>query len=765
MSQSGSFLASRNDGLGARLIPILSALRLGDEIGVPVHIHWPVIVDMNHNTAEYERLFDAAFIDKHFIDAEAFRRLNAQAVAIETALDATTAELGASVRGGDIYVFANPMRKTRLNTEDADKFSARFSRAFSLISFTSEVRDRMEEIDRAFAGRRCIAYHVRHGDLTRHYRTRGKPWTAKYIPNEIYLSHMEAEPDQGQTVRIVFGDCPQSLDWLKARHCDLLRIGDLVSLDGLGSLQRDFLELYAMSRAGRIIAPRSSGFSQMAAAIGQAQVVDIMEDLNEKQIAEAFGNLARRLRDRRDSFTNDGDVAQSLAHLVPHLAANGDDREARTLIDSEIDAGNTVAFLYQLGADLAYAQKDRVRLAALSRQCRDAMVYERPVAAETDAMAAMLDLEAGETAIAVAALRRGAYLSPFGRNMQAGVSALCDLKNADLTYFYPIDRDLLRLPALTKGRTASGLRAIDMRLFGWEARYFLFGTLTRTLTVSGHARRALKALDSAEAALAGDDDLRFSVQSFRTLIEMEIGDPAQALATSGALWRKRPDHRLTLQRHVLNLRTARNLDEAALRARDLLALAPNMPCYHGLLGDIRLEQRRLDEALEHYEKANPQRALYPVFVLRHAGLLRREKRFDEAEHLLGDALVATGWLDRFILDHVRALLGMRNPVEYLPRLEKLAREGGSMRCMHDLVARIKHRQGDAEEALKYARQAVEYVPENLDYTLFLSHLLAQYGRGAEARSRLAQLPELDRRRADMAAGILARLDAVADGLT
>ena len=63
---SGCFLVSRNDGLGARLLPILSALRLGHEIGVPVKIHWPILQEGTHNTGEYDSLFAEDYIRDRF---------------------------------------------------------------------------------------------------------------------------------------------------------------------------------------------------------------------------------------------------------------------------------------------------------------------------------------------------------------------------------------------------------------------------------------------------------------------------------------------------------------------------------------------------------------------------------------------------------------------------------------------------------------------------------------------------------------------------
>lgn len=183
------------------------------------------------------------------------------------------------------------------------------------------------------------------------------------------------------------------------------------------------------------------------------------------------------------------------------------------------------------------------------------------------------------------------------------------------------------LKGLTKGNTSETVRAVDMRLVGWDVVYFLLGTMGRTLTVSGIARRTLAALQRAEAAVKGDNPAIVpSLQSFRTLIEMKIGDQAAALETSRRLSLEYPDHILVAQRHTLNLRTAGELEQSAVSAINLVEMSPETPCYHGLLGDILFEQKDFKGALKCYQTANPGKVNYPIFALRQANLLRRAKR-------------------------------------------------------------------------------------------------------------------------------------------
>ena len=726
-------------------MPILSAMRLGHDIGVSTKIHWPILIEGTHNTGEYDTLFSAEFIAGHFVSDADYKALNGRAMAIETALGMEPDALKQAIDGGDIYAFSQTVTKTRLKCEDEATVNRHYGQAIKLIGFSTLVQSYMDKIDQAFAGKNTTAYHIRHGDLTRHYRTRGKPWTAKYIPNEIYLAHMEAHQDDANRASIIFGDCPQSLDWIAARHGALMRIDDLVNLSDVNSLQRDFLELYAMSRTEKIVAPKMSGFSQMAAGIGETPVKDIMQDLSDTRIDKAFQALADRLQNDRESFTNDGDAAQSLAHLVPYLCEFGESRKAAALLKAEIDRGNSVPFLYRLWADIAYDAKDSGLLTDLSAKSRDAMILERGVTAEIDAMSGSLELANGNPAAAIPVLRRAAMLSPFGAETRNAITALCTDRKNDLTHFYPVDRDVLLARFMTKGRTPDKLDALDMRMFVWDLRYFLLGTMERTLTINGIARRSLASVEKSRQHYAGKDDrTEVSLRSFATLIEAEIGNRDAALKTSGALADENAGDPFILQRHILNLRMKRDAKTGAQYAEKLLEIAPNIPCYHGLYGDILFELRQFDQALHHYEIANPGAVNYPVFVLRHANLLRRLKRMDEAEKLSLACLDQTSWLDPYFVEHVRSTLAHRTPGELLPRLQKLVDEGGTLRRVHNVLAQLLSKMGEKDQALTYAHIAATTTPNNVDFRLLEIRLLAELGREAEARALLKNTDTLPR---------------------
>lgn len=159
-----------------------------------------------------------------------------------------------------------------LQGEDPAEVARQYRAAMGLIRFTPRIHEMMGQIDAAFAGRRVTAYHIRHGDVTSSYRARGKAWPNKYVPPEIYLEHMRQSGTGPDQPALLISDTPASIDWLADRQPGILRLPDLIRLDDLDSLQFDFLELYAMSRAALIVAPEMSGFSRVAAAIGAVPI-------------------------------------------------------------------------------------------------------------------------------------------------------------------------------------------------------------------------------------------------------------------------------------------------------------------------------------------------------------------------------------------------------------------------------------------------------------------------------------------------------------
>lgn len=211
-----------------------------------------------------------------------------------------------------------------------------------------------------------MVYHIRHNDLTRSYKTRATEFSNKYIPNEIYLAHMRENGIGPDRKAVLIGDCDEPLDWLSARQPGTSRINHILDRSQLSSLQYDFLELYTMSQATKIVAPEHSGFSKLAARLGNIPVQDVKGSLSDAALKDALSALEARLRWDRESFTCDGDAAQAIVHLArPEKNESLAAQDLLTL--REVEYGSTVPFILQRAAEAAYRRAMPARLLISSK--------------------------------------------------------------------------------------------------------------------------------------------------------------------------------------------------------------------------------------------------------------------------------------------------------------------------------------------------------------------------------------------------------------
>ena len=267
-SRTGAFVAFRNDRLGGRLNAILTAMRLAEAYGADFHIFWSLSEESSAELHCPEDLFSADFMARHFLPREEGRRM------VENALDIgalprqmTADDLRAGLAAGRDYLSTSATEQLLLPWEtDADL--AHLPQIIGRIGFTPAVRDAMARIEGALAGQSFSSYHLRRGDIIDDSTLASHNlWSNKYIPRVIYEWHMKRMLQDGTGRIIVFSDAPAEA---KAFASLSDRVSDFASLLGdlaLTTLQRDFLELYTMSRSERIFAPPGSAFSRLAAVI------------------------------------------------------------------------------------------------------------------------------------------------------------------------------------------------------------------------------------------------------------------------------------------------------------------------------------------------------------------------------------------------------------------------------------------------------------------------------------------------------------------
>lgn len=702
-----NILMSRNDGLGARLIPLLSALRLAHVTGAKLRVHWPS-QDKRTNVSHYEGLFAPEFCDTYFISDDEVRQRRVQVIPSVRFQRLTRAAFIAEADPEADYFIEEAGGPIALQDEDPRTVAQQYRAAMDLITFTPRIREMMAQIDAAFAGRQVTAYHIRHGDVTSSYRARGKPWPNKYVPPEIYLEHMRQSGVGPDRPALLISDTSASIDWLAERQPGTMRLPDLIRLEDLDSLQFDFLELYAMSRAALIVAPEMSGFSRVAAAIGAAPIQDVGQSLSDRSMEAAMTALRQRLEQDPGSFLNDGEIAQSTVHLRRWLDRQDQPADLSEILDQQLDQGNTVPLVYRLRADDAYREGDTETLDEIAMQARDAMIPLPHVLSEIDTMQAILHLRAGRADPATVLLRRALYHAP----MQAFTAeAMRDWLLADprpTEYLYPFEPMILDLTSLARDEPR---KRVDTRSLVWEIRLFLSSTFRGPLIAAGaHTDLRDRVLEVEKLDHIRGTPAERSLKSFRTLIEIEGPDPDSALDLARDLAHDAPiaENRWAVQRFAVNLMHRHKFDRARFWLARLVEAFPDEPVYAGLYASAIMRARELETAFTQFRRANPPGQLrYPAFAPRNIQLLDWMKRHDEADALYDLLLVETGWSETHLTSSVRRALREGRPFPHMQRLTRLADEAGPYRAAGALLAQLLYRDGHVDEARRRARVALE----------------------------------------------------------
>lgn len=735
----GCLLVSRNDLFGARMLPFINALRIGHDYDIPVKIYWPSPPEGTTNIGQHIDVFSPEFIKEHFISHSEFKQLSQKAVALAQVKQSPATDIAQMVRQGQIFALHSSQTAMTLNGEDAKIVNESYRATLDRITFTDVVAHNIQKINSITSGQKMLAYHVRHGDVTQSYRAKNKPWVNKFIPSEFFVQHFKKHDQHQGAKALLFGDFEPSLDWLCKQCPDLIRISDIINLKALGSLQRDFLELYAMSRADMIIGPRSSGFSQLAASLGGVEFRDIMKDLHPKDRASAFAQIYTRVNDDPESFSSFGETAQCLAHLIPYLFQKGDVSKACVLLSKEIKRGNQIAYLYPLWADAAFRIDDfetvkKVRAHSLSVPMLDAGAI-----ADVEGFASLATAQMGDTAEALRLLNLAAFQTPYAPQVHAAFAFLNNQGEINDETFYPIDRALMHI-------LQPGASVFQPVFFAWEWRHSLISNFQRPLTHAGAAARFLASITKSFEQASQSESLSASFGSFKSLILMGQGFKDDALELSMQAVDMAPNNPHVIRRHIQNLIQVRNPQAAIPFGQALCALEPNVQVYKALLASIYFDAKQRKKAMSVIENGPVGKITFPAITLRHANALLLMKKPEVAEALLEQVLPEIRWPDQYLDVQTTTKIKLGHQDDIMPMLLHLQKDAGAARNVSHLIAKIRHANNDLEGAAKDAEFAVKYGPKLAQYKALLATIFREQGREEDAVALIAQLPPLMQKR-------------------
>jgi len=348
----GVFIGQRKDRMGARLLMMLTCIRLSEDFGTSYRVNWfPQGADapeLDHP----EELFAPDWMAEHFLDQKTYDGLAKDALPIWAFQGDTSPErLEAHLSSGRSVLVEEGFEVLAFPWEDIEEIRPRYRGFIHRIGFNDKIRGVMDLVDARLSGQGVSAYHIRRGDILNGLPWKHTTWPAKIEPEELYEAHLDKL--KGRPA-IMFSDQPELIERFQQRYPRLMQMSDLADLTGLTRAQRDFLELFAMSRADQVIAPFISAFSMAAARISGQQRLVFRDVLSKEEIAQANERVIQRVAKGPHAFLNPSEAAHIYAKAVQYLCAQDRIQEAFDICEPILEAGAENAFLPLLQAINAF---------------------------------------------------------------------------------------------------------------------------------------------------------------------------------------------------------------------------------------------------------------------------------------------------------------------------------------------------------------------------------------------------------------------------
>ena len=603
----GSFIGLRKDQLGARLLMMLNCIRLAEDYDADFRINWFPRGAAAPKLDTPSDLFDQAFIDRHFIDNAAFEELDSITKPIWTFLtDETPDRLEAHLAGGGHVLLDEGFEIVAFPWEDVDDLQKRFRGFISRIAFNPVVQDHIERIDAVMSeGRgRVIAYHIRRGDILNEYPWKHKEWPAKIEPDELYSAYLEKNADAGA---LVFSDQPESIARFTAAHPQVRSITDLVDLDQCKPVQRDFLELFAMSRASQIIAPPISAFSRAAARLSGQERKCFHEVMTLEERDVAYNTVTDRFGKGVSQFITPSEAAHVFVKVARRLQETDRDAEAWEIGQSILDAGADNAFLPLLqAANGIYLSKWDEALRLVDTAIDDPNQWQENYISALAIRAHILGA-LGKPSQAQQSFLRSFWQKPMLPDVAVVGSFMIRRQRLRPGAVLPFDRDTaMILPIryqlhniVLQQNKILKRRALDLSTIAIEWPWFAQDGKTRRLLETKHDLKALRdRLKAHESYSPGAGPF-----SFCALLEARMGRLGIALVRNTEALEKAPNDPLVRKRQAEILMLRGDYDAALGQLQICRANAPDHAFWHFLTGVIHEQAGQATAARTAFEHA------------------------------------------------------------------------------------------------------------------------------------------------------------------
>lgn len=699
----GSVVSFRNDRMGARILAILNAIRVSRDYDLPYFFTW-----MTHGRSSDElqaptEIFDEDYFNAHFVDRDDFKVINDEAqdlMAMPLGSDAGSIPAGRD-KGDAFLCMATDLLV--LPWEVEEDVAPKFAAAVSQLVFSKTVQTAMAQVDKTLEGA-STAFHIRRGDIIHDVITSNQIWPNKYIPREYYeilANRIIADPN-GQI--LVFSDEPAEIGRLKALGPQIVT-PDEVLPKGLTLAQRDFMELYTMSRCAAIIGPPGSGFSAAAALMGNHTVQDIRDVLTPDENHAAMQLLAERLEARSPIFLGVGDIGQNLPFAIAHYNAGDDGERGLALLKSFGDEGFSKVYFFRL-------LLEQYLKAGKHAECFNAI--ERFRAADLEvAIPARLELQwselyrlatigavhEGDKAAMQHRLALSLWFHPTSRLAHALLMQLVSEGKIDLNTF-PIvfDPNLMRpVPSPATRPTPNTLMLPDINpeqpyvafpqdLFIWDWRNVLGRTLVRGFNTPQSITRARDIFMHQFPRFAPPA----SIASAQGVFATALGEHDVALGLHKQALQDDPDNPLFLRRMAATLLAGDPADPIALVLLEKAAyVAPKQGLYRAELGLCLLVQKQRDRGIQILRKLCREENVLPEIPFLTARAMRQNRQSGaEALALIDQAITIAPHIRRYMHMRVHILADMKNFEAANEQVDKIVARFGEGGDLTDLRQRL-----------------------------------------------------------------------------
>ncbi|WP_299663261.1 hypothetical protein [uncultured Ruegeria sp.] len=580
----GVFIGQRKDRMGARLLMILTCIRLAEDFGTDYKVNWfPQGADAPE-LDQPDELFTSDWMDAHFLDQAQFDKLNKTALPIWAFQnDPSPERLFDHLASGRSVLVEEGFEVLAFPWEDIEAIRPRYRDFIRSVGFIDAIRQIMDRADEKLSGQGVSAYHIRRGDILNGLPWKHSTWPAKVEPEEFYEAHLEKS--EGLTA-IMFSDQPELIVRFKKRFPQLMQMSDIADLSGLTRAQRDFLELYAMSRAEQVIAPYISAFSMAAARISGQQRKVFRDVLTEEELQEANARVIERVAQGPNAFLNPSEAAHIYSKAAQYLAAQDRCDEAYDSAKLILEAGADNAFMPLLQSlNCFYLEKWQESETIASEGLQNPNLWPEDYAVMCALRGAILGVQ-GKRWAATRHFAKAFWAKPLRPDVVVLGSRMLYRSHLALRLLPPVDWSLQRIVRQRRFPPFNNLYLVQHKVVSWRPCNFDFILLDwAELALDQRARRLFdqrKRLESLNVTL-GDlpdvptDDPR--LLGARVILQKHLGEISggQAIDTTRQIVAEVPESTL-FQKRLAELYEAEGDTEAAHRTMaEALACDPESP--------------------------------------------------------------------------------------------------------------------------------------------------------------------------------------------